>query len=163
MIYVLDENSEQAARYLSNEELIRSIPLAAQFLAEAHVICDGYRSAEETVGDWCLPCHHWRFNDWGRWASRRFANFDWMQTFARNALGAYEQRFKRRHGIWDWAVFNRCPDGLQDVARTAFPYSVASSRRLFFETAQNPRWSAPDKMPEWFGLMVQESLKELVV
>lgn len=162
MIYVLDENPELAARYLSNEELIRSIPLAAQFLAEAHVICDGYRRAEETLGDWQLPCHHWRFNDWGRWASER-ANFDWMQTFARNALVAYEQRFERRHGISHWAVFTRCPDGFQKIGRTVLPYSVDSSRRLFFETAKNPHWSAPSKMPEWFAVMVQESLKELVL
>lgn len=170
MIYILDRDTMRAAKALSDEDIIRSIPEVVQTLCGAHAVLDGAQVASKRVpeGSFEVP-----ITNLTRWAASDYEAYMWLLAFGTWAIECYRSRFKRTHVSFSlmnnlFAVPQNIPDvgwmrppPLDVPKRFASADHVAAYRNAYFHRALQPHWSSPHAMPAWYAEKLVNEIKEL--
>lgn len=169
MIFILDRDPMRAAKALSDEDIIRSIPEIVQTLCGAHAMLDGPQVAARRVpgGSFGVPV-----TTLTHWAASDYEAYMWLITMGTWCIEQYRKRFGRTH-----AAENSMHELIavpQNIAELGWmrpppldvPYRFRSRnhvdayRAAYFAKALQPHWSSPDFMPVWYAARLESALKE---
>jgi hypothetical protein len=162
-IFVLDYDSEKAAKYHPDRHIVKMPLEAVQLLCSAHTRLGNDAPYNISKGHLSHPC--------ALWVQESADNYVWLLNFARALFKEYTHRYKKRHkseDVLDWCAENipNLPQkGLTPFAQAMpeeckNPDVIRAYRKYFIDYKWNPKsfnFKRADFTPDWYAEGIKTS------